>query len=175
MEYQEIINSCYCGDAAEKLIKANKLSEKYGLALLQQREVQKQLAAAKDASEVLNTHMAAMEMGKTCTRCAAMPKGGCCGVYMGNENNDVLQLLMNMLAGVKVEITCSNGVDCCFLGARGCIFLYKPIFCLNYLCEHIQSNSSRKHLFALEHKTGTLLTAQSTLEQIIIRFLQKQS
>ncbi|MEA3467186.1 MAG: hypothetical protein U9R57_03055 [Thermodesulfobacteriota bacterium] len=175
MDYQEIINTCYCGDGKEKLAKAESLAEEYGHSLSQQRDVLDQLAVVQTAVEVLDAHMAAMEMGKTCSQCAARPDGGCCSAYMGNENNDALQLLMNILAGVEVKLIRDDGVECCFLGERGCVLLFKPIFCLNYLCGRIQEGSDKEELRQLEQKTGALLTAQSTLEQIIIRFLQQSS
>jgi hypothetical protein len=93
---------------------------------------------------------------------------------MGNENTDALLLLMNILAGIEVRRVCDNGVECCFLGQRGCILLFKPIFCLNYLCHRIQKESDEEQLKNLEKKTGELLTAQSTLEQSLIRFLQSK-
>ncbi len=171
MDYQEIISVCYCGDGKGKLEKAESFAEEYGFKLLQQKNVQDQLGIVKEAVEALDEQMTAMEMGKTCSQCAAKPDGGCCSAYMGNENNDALQLLMNILAGVKVKLVRDDGVECCFLGERGCLLLFKPIFCLNYLCGRIREESDKDKLSLLEQKTGALLTAQSTLEQIIIRFL----
>jgi len=172
MNYLTIISTCYCGDGAVKLEKARQLLEIYGKGLLQQEEILDQLRSVREKVGLLNAHMTAMNMGKTCTRCAATPKGGCCSVYMGNENNDALLLLMNILAGVDVRPVCDNGVECCFLGIGGCILLFKPIFCLNYLCKRIQKESNSEELMKLELKTGILLTAQSDLEQLLIRFLQ---
>jgi hypothetical protein len=174
MEYQKIIDTCYCGDGPEKLEKAEHLATVYGKSLLQQKDVMDQLEAVKDEVVSLDAHMIAMGMGKTCSHCAATPKGGCCSAYMGHENNDVLLLLMNILAGVEVRLGCDNEVECCFLGERGCILLFKPIFCLNYLCRRIREESDRKEIGILEQKSGALLTAQSNLEQLFIRFLQLQ-
>jgi hypothetical protein len=171
MEYREIINSCYCGDGPEKLEKALIFSREYGKELLRNPEIISQLERVQAAVVSLNTHMAEMEMGKSCARCAATPKGGCCSAYMGHENPDVLQLLMNLLAGVEVELVLNHGGDCCFLGEKGCVLLFKPIFCLNYLCERIQKESSAGELTILEQKTGDLLGAQVALEQLLIRFL----
>ena len=172
MKYQEIISSCYCGDGAKKLEKARMLQEIYGEPLAQQKAIQEQLEVLRDAVLSLDTQMAAMDMGKTCSQCAATPKGGCCSAYMGNENNDALLLLMNILAGVDVRLIGDNGDECCFLAKRGCVLLFKPIFCLNYLCGRIQKESSRDDLTRLEQKSGALLTAQGNLEQFLIRFLQ---
>jgi len=174
MEYQKIIDTCYCGDGPEKLEKAEHLVTVYGKSLLQQKDIMDQLEAVKDEVSSLDVHMTAMDMGKTCSHCAATPNGGCCSAYMGHENNDALLLLMNILAGVKVRLVCDNEVECCFLGERGCILLFKPIFCLNYLCWRIREGSDGEELGVLEQKSGALLTAQSNFEQMLIRFLQAQ-
>lgn len=175
MDYLTIINTCYCGDGAVKLGKAKQFAEAYGSKLLQREEILAQLKRVKDKVVSLDTHMTAMNMGKTCIRCAATSKGGCCSVYMGNENNDALLLLMNVLAGVDVTLVCDNGVECCFLSIAGCTLLFKPIFCLNYICSRIQKESNTEELGKLEQKTGAVLTAQSDLEQLLIRFLQLES
>ncbi len=173
MKYQWIIDSCYGGDAVAKLELARTLAVRFAELLLQEPDVYKQLELLKDKLTVLDTHMSAMEMGKSCTLCAARQDGGCCSVYMGNENNDALLLLMNILAGVDVQLAIDNGVECCFLGSRGCILRYKPIFCLNYLCGHIKDASTREMLDALDQKSGALLSAQYRMEQVLIHFLQQ--
>ena len=174
MDYRTIINTCYCGDGALKLEKAEQLAAIYEKRLLQQEDILDQLTFVKEKVLSLDAHMTAMAMGKTCNRCAATPRGGCCSFYMGNENGDALLLLMNILAKVDVALVCDNGVECCFLGSSGCILLFKPIFCLNYLCGRIQEESDSGELEELEQKTGALLSAQSDLEQLLIRFLQLQ-
>jgi hypothetical protein len=174
MEYQQIIDSCYCGDAAIKLAKAQDLAASYAVKLLQEPEICRQLGLLKDNLAVLEAHMTAMEMGKSCTSCAKREDGGCCSVYMGNENNDALLLLLNILAGIDVALVCDNGVECCFLGGKGCILLYKPIFCLNYLCGHIRKASTPEMLDALDRKSGALLSGQYEMEALLIRFLQFQ-
>ncbi|HIQ37420.1 MAG TPA: hypothetical protein EYH36_05425 [Desulfocapsa sulfexigens] len=174
MDYKEIISSCYCGDGGEKLKKAEALVKAFGRGLSLDAGIQKQLLVVQDAVLALDTHMTAMEMGKTCTTCAATSKGGCCSAYMGHENNDALLLLMNLLAGVDVKLVRDDAIECCFLAETGCILLFKPIFCLNYLCSRIQTESSEKQLSLLEQKSGALLTAQGQLEQSIIVFLQSQ-
>ncbi len=173
MNYKEIVSRCYAGGAAEKVELAHTLASEYAAELLQNNEIALQIELLKTAVQTLDTHMAAMDMGKTCTQCAAEPQGGCCSAYMGNENNDALQLLMNILAGVEVKLLPSDGVECCFLGERGCILLFKPIFCLNYLCWRIVERSGKEELTGLEQYTGRLLGAQVDLEQLIIRLLQQ--
>ncbi|MBU0960394.1 MAG: hypothetical protein KKD01_17715 [Proteobacteria bacterium] len=174
MDYREIVNSCYCGDASLKLEKAVRLAKEYGNEMLQFVDIKDQLGVVKAAVASLDIHMTGMEMGKTCTHCAVTPGGGCCSFYMGNENNDVLQLLMNILAGVVVKQVRNDSVECSFLGEQGCLLIFKPIFCLNYLCGRIRKESAVGALRDLEKKTATLLGAQSDLEQRLMRFLQQQ-
>ncbi len=174
MEYKEIISNCYCGDGSAKLEKAVRLAQEYGSELSRQPKIIFQIEEVRAAALSLDAHMTAMEMGKTCSHCAATPGGGCCSAYMGHENNDVLQLLMNILAGVEVQLVRNDGVECCFLAEKGCLLLFKPIFCLNYLCGRIQKESGAEELRLLEQKTAALLGAQSDLEQLLIRFLQQQ-
>ena len=169
MEYHEIISLAYCGNGPEKLAKTELLFRQYGKRLLNQDEIAESIAALREAVTNLDLHMAAMDMGKNCSVCAAMPDGGCCSAYMGHENNDVLQLLMNLLAGVDIRVVQTDGVECCFLAKSGCILLFKPIFCLNYLCERIQKESANADLKLLEEKTGYLLGQQVLIEQKIDR------
>lgn len=172
MKYHDIIALAYRGNGPEKLVKAEELFRDYGKHLLARNEIVDSLAAMRDAVTSLDQHMSAMNMGRNCSVCAARPDGGCCSAYMGHENNDVLQLLMNLLANVDVRILRSDGVECCFLADRGCILLFKPIFCLNYLCERIQKESTSSDLKMLEEKTGYLLGQQVALEKEIISCLQ---
>lgn len=174
MDYKKIIATCYCGNGADKLDKARSLLKSYGDLLSGEARIKEQLTVARAAVSLLDTHMTAMGMGKTCTACAARPGGGCCSAYMGHENNDALLLLMNILTGVDVRIVREDEIECCFLAETGCILLFKPIFCLNYLCGHIQEGSNETELRLLEQKTGVLLSAQGQLEQLIIGFLQSQ-
>lgn len=175
MKYREIIECCYCGNGLEKLARANAIFLKHGNDLQGDLGIGSQLRKIKERAASLDSHMALMGMGKNCAACAATESGGCCSNYMGHENTDVLQILMNLLAGVEVKEANSDGIECSFLGKRGCIFLLKPIFCLNYLCSHIEEASDTDHLSLLEKKSAMLLQAQVELEQKLIRTLQKVS
>jgi len=128
-----------------------------------------QLTAVEADERALRDQMGAMGMGATCTQCASRQGGGCCSLYMAGEN-DVLQLLMNLLAGVQVRILDNGGKECCFLGVSGCILTLKPMFCLNYNCNHIKDKEDMATLLLLEQKTGALLTKQAVLEQLLLDF-----
>jgi len=173
LKYSEIVALAYCGNGPEKLVKAEKLYLEYGTKLLAVEDIRKALSATRKAVAVLDSHMTAMQMGKKCSICASTEKGGCCSAYMGHENNDVLQLLMNLLADVVVKCVRDDTIECCFLAEKGCLLLYKPIFCLNYLCERIQTESTVEELAVLEKRTGDLLCSQVALEGLLISALQK--
>ncbi len=173
MKYQEIISISYCGYAPEKLAKAEEMLQEFGQNLLAESKIVAAVEELRERVVSLDTHMAAMDMGKNCSACAATPLGGCCSAYMGHENNDVLQLLMNMLAGIKVKLVRSDDLECCFLEETGCLLLFKPIFCLNYLCERIRQHSGEQDLKLLEERTASLLGGQVELEGLIISRLQK--
>jgi len=174
MQYKNIISMAYCGNGPEKLAKAEQLFQQSGKMLCARDEIRDTIASLQEAVKCLDAHMTAMEMGKNCGICAAIPGGGCCSAYMGHENNDVLQLLMNMLAGIAVSCVRDDEVECCFLAERGCILAFKPIFCLNYLCERIQKESTTSELAVLEKRTGNVLRIQVKLEELIISALQSE-
>ncbi|MBC8207673.1 MAG: hypothetical protein H8E79_00685 [Desulfobulbaceae bacterium] len=170
----ELYGVVYGGAVADRLSFAHELAHCYGRELLADEVIAAQLKLTLQRARLLEQQMTVMEMGKTCSACAVRPDGGCCSYYMTNEN-DGLQLFMNILAGLEVSVVRDDGVECSFLGSRGCILLLKPLFCLNYNCAEIKQVSAPADLGRLEQKTGDLLRAQVVLEQLLIAFLQRQS
>jgi hypothetical protein len=165
----EIYTLFYSGDVAVKLAVAQDLYARYGQALALRPEIMAQLAAVETSEHALQTQMGTMVMGITCTQCASRQGGGCCSRYMAAEN-DVLQLLMNMLAGIQVAIQQDDRIECCFLGETGCVLSFKPMFCLNYICGHIKEDGESATLLLLEQRTGSLLTKQAGMEQLLLDF-----
>jgi hypothetical protein len=172
VERSEIYAHFYSGDVVSKLSVVRELYSRYGEALHQQLDIMTQLSAVVEDERALRDQMGAMGMGATCTHCASRPGGGCCSRYMSGEN-DVLQLLMNLLAGVQVVIQEDDLGECCFLGITGCILTLKPMFCLNYNCSHIKGKADMENLRLLEQRTGLLLTRQAVLEQMLLDFFSK--
>ncbi|MBW6519550.1 MAG: hypothetical protein K0A99_00840 [Desulfoarculaceae bacterium] len=165
----EIYALFYSGDVAVKLAAAQELYSQYGKVLALRPDIMAQLAALAASEHALQTRMGAMGMGNTCTQCASRPGGGCCSRFMTGEN-DVLQLLMNLLAGVQVTIQQDGPVECCFLGVAGCVLVMKPMFCLNYNCSQIKGKEDGPTLIFLEQRTGELLRKQAVLEDLLIDF-----
>lgn len=119
-------------------------------------------------------HMAEMQLGPLCIRCSSQTSGGCCSLFMAGET-DALQMLMNILAGIEVRQVRNDGRECCFLGETGCIFLFKPMFCLNYNCTHIHKAATSFQMQELERLTGVVLTKQYELEQVLLACIRRES
>ena len=136
MDVTQQFQSWYSGTPKEKLEQARAL-----LAVVQRNQcidagLQAELAALRKSCEQLNQQMEQMEMGALCTACAKRPNGGCCSAYMA-DNTDSIQILINLLLEKDIDQRLPEDNECCFLGPRGCLFMAKPIFCLNYNCTHI--------------------------------------
>jgi hypothetical protein len=164
----------YSGDLAAKLDLAQRLFRCHRRDLEQDVRVAAGLSALLRRHETLTAQMLAMEMDVLCSCCAQKTGGGCCSLAIAEET-DVVQLLMNMLAGVAVSLTVNDGVSCPYLGGKGCIFLFKPFFCLNYLCPKIVSSKRGDALQLLERQTGRLLQAQTAMEGILMDFFAERA
>ena len=123
-------------------------------------------------ANAVGSHMTAMKLGLLCTRCSSQLSGGCCSLYMGGET-DSLQMLMNLLAGIDVQVVRNDANECIFLGETGCIFLFKPMFCLNYNCSHIHQAATSAQREELERLTGVLLTKQFEVEQYLLALIRR--
>ncbi len=165
----ELYTRFYTGDLSLKLTMATSLYERHGETIKALPEVAFHLAVANDAERAVSAQMSTMNLGARCAQCAIQPGGGCCSSFMANEN-DVLQLLMNLLAGKKVMKQHDNIVNCGLLGTAGCTLTFKPLFCLNYLCSQIKENEKSSSLTRLEQRTGELLQTQIVLEQLLLDF-----
>ena len=130
------------------------------------------LAKAEALEKELSRTMAALDLGALCAVCGVKPGGGCCSSFMAGEN-DVLQLLINLLAGVPVAAL-REDAECCFLGARGCLLRFKPMFCLNYNCRQIRLGAGPERMLRLDEATGELLQQQYALEQLLLEVLRKR-
>ena len=132
---------------------------------------QHDLAQLKEYAGAVNEQMRRMDLGPLCVECASQASGGCCSLYMSGEVDGV-QVSLNRLAGLEVRVVREDGTNCVFLGSEGCIFLFKPMFCLNYLCNRIRVSATPENLTELEGLTGRLLGKQFELEQLILNRLR---
>lgn len=162
----------YNKPVALRLEYALELYDMYHEQLLVDESFIGQLALLRQKASALQTHMQLMNMGPLCVKCATGAGGGCCSLYMAGET-DALQLLMNLLAGVAVTMVRDDGRECCFLGEMGCIFIFKPMFCLNYNCSHIVAVAPAQQMRELERLTGQLLTEQYQTEKLLQTLLNR--
>jgi hypothetical protein len=169
----QLYDLLYGGDVGTKLAVAARLFRRYGEELRQEQRLAAGLSSLSDLHEELRRQMLMMGMDGTCARCARESGGGCCSIAIAAET-DVVQLLLNMLAGVAVSFRRNNGPECCYLSETGCIFLFKPLFCLNYICGRIVSREQHGNLRILEERTGALLRAQHDLETLLIDFFKER-
>jgi len=163
--------SWYNGSPKEKLAEAKSL-----LAYLQEQEkidasLLAEIAALRSGCQRLAEQMTSMQLGPLCSACASRPGGGCCSAYMA-DNTDSIQILINLLLGIGIEQREPADSDCCFLGPQGCLFMAKPIFCLNYNCSHIVAKSDSETLARLEHLTGKVLSQQTRIESMLLESLR---
>jgi hypothetical protein len=168
---QELYHLFYRGDVYEKLGLARRIWGRFGPQLRENGGIVSGLDTVMEKGVVLSACMDGMGMARICSGCAAREGGGCCSLFMAGEN-DVLQLVMNMLAGVPVETVCTDGIHCCFLGERGCVLTLKPMFCLNYNCREIHKQGAGEPIRLLEKVAGDLLQSQHALEQLLLMFFQ---
>ena len=164
----------YEGSVADKLRLAHQIYDTHGAALQQLPRVRSLLKLLPDLARQLAKRMREMGMDHLCSRCGGQDQGGCCSLEMAN-NCDALQLTMNLLLHSEVEVQRNDGVECSFLGTRGCSLLLKPMFCLNYNCTHIHRHNSVADMVLLERCSGSLLQAQTSLEGIITDYLRDKT
>lgn len=164
------IAQLYSGDIREKFALAERIFHTDGPRLLADRAASETLARMDTAADELGCEMARLQYHILCRQCAARQGGCCCSAYMAGEN-DVIQLLMNFLAGGNPVIGPTDNAECCFIGPRGCILKYKPMFCLNYNCRHFLAATSESDLTVLYKAAGALLNEQYHLEQLLLKLL----
>jgi hypothetical protein len=166
-----LLHLLYSGEPAEKLATAHRLHAELHDQLAQIPGLAQALAEVQHQAQLLSDHMQSMGLGQMCSRCAANPGGGCCSATMAG-NTDVIQILLNLLLGVTVELRADSGENCGFLGPRGCLFPLKPIFCLNYNCNHILNDTDPDALALLYQRANAVLSRQTAIEAMLLAKLR---
>jgi hypothetical protein len=160
----------FFGSKETKLYEAKKLYDVNGKRFLEDQHFKKNIENLLRLASTLHSHMEGMKMAKLCAGCASEENGGCCSSTMANET-DSIQICMNLLAGVNVGIAGPQSTECRYLGKTGCIFVFKPFFCLNYNCQKIKQQGSSEDLKILELYSSQLLGKQYELECSILDLL----
>lgn len=167
VEVKDICAKGIFGSVDSRLQFARKLHQDCRSQILSKAKIPSALILLERTAEALSSHMANMRMAEICIRCSEQESGGCCSLYMAGET-DAIQLLMNMLVGVDVRPVRDDGAECCYLGNSGCIFVFKPFFCLNYNCREVIEPGGEKNRLVLEKLTGRVLVQQHELEKLLI-------
>lgn len=165
------LRTYYSGTAAGKLAVAQQLYTRHAARLITLPLFQEELARLQHHAQALGSHMQSMHLGQICSHCAAHANGGCCSAVMA-DNTDALLLLINLLLGIKVTGRTVEDASCRFLGAEGCLFLIKPIFCLNYNCTHIFASAESAGLEDLYRLAAALLSQQTRVETWLLEALR---
>lgn len=161
------LEDIYQGSVASRLDVAQSIVDTIRPQLDNDGWFQNQFTLLHRCADELNEHMNHMDMGALCSTCAATPNGGCCSLYMSGET-DAIQMAVNILAGIKVHFVRDDEEQCRFLQEKGCLFRFKPMFCLNYNCSHIIKAARLEDIRELERVTGNLLRQQYRIEQYIL-------
>jgi len=165
------LQNLYGGSIRDRLAIAHILHPQLALALATNEAFAPMLAQAVIFQKELAEIMAVLDLGSMCAACGGRCGGGCCSSFMAGEN-DVAQLLLNLLAGVRVEVLREDD-ECCFLGITGCLLLFKPMFCLNYNCRQLIQGAAPAGMRRLEQAVGRLLQQQYALEQLLLGVLRQ--
>ena len=155
----------------EKVAAARLLCSRWGDGLRADSKTVQALHDLGNRAEAVAAHMTAMGLGAFCGLCASRQGGGCCSLFMAGET-DPLQLLMNLLAGVDIRLLPHDDDSCTFLAGEGCQFLFKPMFCLNYLCHNIRHYADPCQLRQLERLTGLQLQQHYAVERHLQSWLR---
>ena len=173
MDDAVLMRTLYEGDPNDRLAAARVLLARGRSWWLTEAGLAEPIEQLRRDALALDEHMAAMELGRLCGQCAARPGGGCCSAYMAG-NTDAIQMLINLLLGIEPTPRDNDGEECRFLGERGCLFVIKPIFCLNYLCTHITDTATAENLHALHRLSAAVLGGQTRIESMVLDLLRRQ-
>jgi len=162
----QTIESLYFGDVSSKIENAHRLHRESGVRLGTDREIQEGLNRLVHLERKVTEAMRSMTMFELCAECGGQPTGGCCSAKMANETDSML-LLINLSAGFEVSRKRDDDHECCFLGPKGCSLKFKPIYCLNYLCRKIITDSSSEQIACIQGATAEFLGQLVNVEELL--------
>lgn len=172
LQKHDLLAKIYSGTLLSRLHFGRSLHATLGLQIMQDKIIAGSFATLREFADTLTRQMELMGMEKMCSACSAENRGGCCSRAIAEET-DAIQMLMNMLAGIDVGILCDNGGECCFLGEKGCCFMFKPMFCLNYNCHKIIAGTAPGERSVLEQLTGRVLGKQYEVETLLLATIKR--
>lgn len=90
-------------------------------------------------------------------------------------NSDVPLMVLNLLLGASIQAQEHPQDACCFLGPNGCLFIVKPIFCLNYYCRQLQEQLLSTEKQALNSAANQVLAQQCAWEEQLLGLVRSQA
>ena len=107
-----------------------------------------------------------------CTKCALQDGGSCCG--SGIENKfDVVNLLINLLLGVKLPSKPWDPTGCWFLGEKGCLITARHVICVNFMCRRLYDRLSPEALKVVQYAMQEETERAFMLEEYIKMWLAR--
>ena len=104
--------------------------------LLEDKTIRSLLKKYQNSIEENWQTMADTGVVKECTLCALEDGGSCCG--SGIENKfDVVNLLINLLMGIRLPSVPLDPTGCWFLGEKGCRIKARHVICVNFICKRL--------------------------------------
>jgi hypothetical protein len=156
----------------EKIAWARSHCERFGEALLKDREIADLLGNLREAVAASRREMARTGIAEICRRCDREEGGSCCGVGIENRY-DAWLLLINMLLGVRLPEGRGRTDVCFLLGENGCLLTARHIFCINYLCKNVTDQIDPSKIGALREKEGAEVNALFVLHERIKTVLKQ--
>jgi len=156
----------------KKIAWARSRYERYGEALLRDREIAGLLDEVREAAAASRKKMAQSGIIEICRQCDREEGGSCCGAGLENRY-DAWLLLINRLLGVHLPEE-RRRPDACYLsGENGCLLVARHIICINYLCKRVTDQIDPHRIAALREKEGAEVTALFILHERIKTVLKK--
>ncbi len=129
----------------KKLAWAHRLFETYSTRMLSDDTIS---SLMKDYKESIRNNwnvMAESGVVDECTECAVHDGGSCCG--SGIEHKfDVVNLLINLLLGVRLPSRPWDPAGCWFLGEKGCLIIARHVICVNFICRRLYDRISPENI-----------------------------
>ena len=156
----------------EKIACVRRWYEKFGEALLRDREIAGLLDKVREAAAASREEMARSCIIEICRQCDREEGGSCCGAGIENKY-DAWLLLINRLLGVHLPEE-RRRPDACYLsGENGCLLVARHIICINYLCKRVTDQIDPHRIAILREKEGAEVMALFILHERIKTVLKK--
>ena len=155
----------------KEIIQAKALYKRYGEEMGKDPHLGEYLSRYRFAIEQTHDAMREFGLARMCTVCAKGEGGSCC--FPGVEEwDDHIILLINLVFGLEVPEEPEIPDGCLFVGPKGCKFLARNSFCVNYLCPTVKPLLKMSKVEELGFIAGKELSRGWELEKEIRSWLR---